>query len=244
MFQRHNGEIDSGVDYSSHWIPYSDLMAGLLGVFALTLVVAIAGFGAPLQEVEESLEARKAVAEKLREEFEGDTRVTISESGAVSLQGEVLFESNRDTLSAKGMQVLTNVVPRYLGVVQANEDVRENLHRVRVEGHADREPPRGMERGSDEAYLYNMKLSQRRATSVVSFLLESDSLKTFRSFMKDMFVASGRSSADPIRDEQTQKIDDDASRRIQLDLVLKDEALVDSLLGILGKLNLSSGGDQ
>ncbi len=227
MFSRRQ-EISLGhVDVSSFWIPYSDLMAALLGIFALLLLVTIFKLGEPLDEVKRLLQEREAVVEQLRETLGEGQGIHVTESGSIRLEGEILFDSADDQLREDGKATLLEIMPEYLRALSAHETFKEHLDRILIEGHAD---PKYALDDTLGAYLYNLGLSQRRASSVVEFLLESDELIEHRVFMKKYFMASGRSSTDPVFDEITGQIDDARSRRIQIDFKMDDTRLVKELI--------------
>jgi len=195
-------------------------MAALLGIFALLLLVTIYRLGEPLDEVKKILEERDAIVKELQDSFEGDKGIQVTESGSIRLKDNILFRFNDDELQEEGKRALLAVMPEYLDALSRHETFRAHLDRILIEGHAD----------SVGGYLYNLKLSQRRASSVVEFLLTCDELLDYRSFMQTYFLASGRSSTDPVFDENTLQVDNDRSRRIQIDFRMDDTRLVKELI--------------
>lgn len=227
MFMRRWSRSGGGADFAGFWIPYSDLMAALLGVFALLLIVTVYRMGQPLNEVRDVLEERQTVSQELREYFKDDNRVEITGAGSLRLKGEVLFATNTDSLSDSGRATLLDIMPRYLAVITSRDSFENQLSRVLVEGHAD---PSFAGDDSLAGYLYNLGLSQRRAASVVTFLMSADRLEVYREFMREYFMASGRSSTDLVFNEATGEPDYERSRRIQIDFLMKDEELVEDLM--------------
>lgn len=231
MFHAKKSPVAGSTDQSSFWIPYSDLMAGLLGIFALLLVVTIYKLGEPLEDVRSLLEERRAVVEDLKSSFRGDDRIEITDAGSIRFLGEILFDPGKDELSDDGQQVLTDLMPKYLAVISSRDQFVEQLSRILVEGHAD--PSFALD-DSLAAYIYNLDLSQRRAASVVEFLLQSTTLSEHEEFMQSFFMASGRSSTDLIKDETSGAVDFARSRRIQIDFLMKDNELVDKIMKEIG----------
>jgi len=218
-------------DISGFWVPYSDLMAGLLGIFALLLIVTVYKLGEPLDDVRSLLEERRAVVEELKSIFRSDDRLEITEAGSIRLKGEILFEPGDDQLSVDGQIVLAEVMPCYLGVITSRDQFTGQLSRILVEGHAD--PSFALD-DTLAAYLYNLDLSQRRAASVVQFLLSIEELSKHKAFMQKYFMASGRSSTDLVRNVDTGEFDYTRSRRIQIDFLMKDNELVDKIMHEIG----------
>ena len=228
MFGRKTFGARGASDFSGFWIPYSDLMAALLGVFALLLIVTIYKMGEPIKDVQDLLKERRQVVEELRANFAADERIEITEAGSIRLKGEVLFSSNADSLSATGRSILLDIMPQYLSVVTSREKFASQLSRILVEGHAD---PSFAGVDPLAGYLYNLGLSQRRAASVVAFLMSATELAEYRAFMEAYFMASGRSSTDLVMNMATSTVDSARSRRIQIDFLMKDGELVDELMG-------------
>ena len=226
MFSRKSRTGYESTDLSGFWIPYSDLMAGMLGIFALLLVTTVYKLGDPLQNVKEVLEERQQVVEELKVKFFTDKDVEITDAGALRMKGEVLFEINGDTLSPGGRELLLRVMPKYLDVVLSFTGFKEHLNRILVEGHAD---PTYRNDDSLAAYIYNLDLSQRRAAHVVSFLIEDPEMEMYRPILKKYVMASGRSSTDLVFDDSGLP-DYDRSRRIQIDFVMKDQDLLQKVL--------------
>ena len=231
MFRSNDNHAFDSSDQSSFWIPYSDLMAGLLGIFALLLVITIYKLGEPLNDVRSLLEERRAVVEDLKTSFRGDKRIEITDAGSIRFLGEILFEPGNDELSNDGREVLTDLMPKYLDVITSRQQFTNQLSRILVEGHAD--PSFALD-DSVAAYLYNLDLSQRRAASVVEYLIQSDVLHVHEEFMQRFFMASGRSSTDLIKDGRTGEVDFARSRRIQIDFLMKDKELLNTIMKAIG----------
>jgi len=217
---------------SDFWIPYSDLMAGLLGVFAMLLVTTLYSLGQRVADIDEIVEERKAVVEALRNRFEHDPRVTVNrDTGTLTLSGDVLFAPDEWDLTELGRNTLRDIMPTYLGVVLADRMIERHLEQLIIEGHADSTYNR---RGPDDhdsemAYEYNLELSQKRAFSVMQYMLSEPSLAAYREGLKEFATANGRSFAVP---ETTPEgaYDQDASRRIEITLSLRDHDLLQSIL--------------
>jgi len=215
------------------------MMAALLGVFVLLLIATVYHLGKPLQEVESALKERKALADHIRETVGPDsTIVTISKSGVITFRGDVLFAVGDPNLSAKGKQVLSDIMPPILdklfdGEHPTAQNFESQLERISIEGHADSTFNRRLhpEYVSDPeaSYKYNLELSQQRAFSVMKYLLNEPALSnSVRDKLKRYATASGRSHVDPERIYGYYSYE--KSRRIEIKFQMKDKMLLDRLV--------------
>lgn len=217
---------------SEDWIPYSDLMAGLLALFALLLVTSVFELKEDQREIREILESRQQLIADLKEMFSGSVNVTIDDEGRLRLEESVLFLEGEAELGDRGEQILTEAMPKYIEAVFANERVRKELDAIHVVGHTN---SRGESRNQpeEERYLYNLGLSQARAASVVEHVRTIPLLVDDRADLTRYLKASGRSFADRImtrNPDGTEVEDFDRSRRIEIFFSLKDGDMVQRLL--------------
>ncbi|OCX43626.1 hypothetical protein A7X81_01305 [Campylobacter ornithocola] len=130
-----------------------------------------------------------------------DTNITLdSNSGAIVLPSEVLFDTNSFTLKAQAKENLKAILTQYFDSILKDENILNSIENIVIEGHTD----------SSGSYIYNLDLSQKRAYAVMSFI---------HSFYKDprlqkLLMASGRSYSDVIMKDG--KEDKEASRRIEI----------------------------
>lgn len=228
-----------------YWLSYSDLLAGLLMVFTLMLLAALYSYQSGVDGVREILAVRQDVVETLRQEFqEGETRlVEVQDDGTIRFAEDVLFGFDAATLAPANEEIVRTFARQYLGVLFENprfNAFRDEISSIVVEGHTDDSGP----------YVYNLDLSQRRASSVMTVLLgEVDPRHEFR--LQRLITASGRSYAEPIcldgavdqsspadvgasdRCAAQGGIDRNKSRRIEIRFELKDRALLERLLDLL-----------
>jgi chemotaxis protein MotB len=154
------------------------------------------------------------IVDRLREQFSG-RRVVVNTDGSIAISdGEaVLFDQDSAELREEGKVALDAVLAAYLEVFFGNEHFGRYLNRIVVAGHTN----------TDGTYLYNSRLSLRRAGAVVDYLHTSyeNRPEKERKFLEQHLVATGRSYSDPIRLDG--KEDKDASRRIEFSFTLKDD---------------------
>lgn len=237
---------------------YSDLMAGLLLMIILLLVLLIANYRTEviareqqleskeelLQEKEELLREtedkyrevqtyleervgiRRHIIEDLIAAFsESDLELEIDpDTGAIRIPGAVLFAFNEHSLTQAGMDYLEEFVPAYAAVL-LNPAHKEHLEQIIVEGHTD----------SSGGYLYNLRLSQRRALAAVEYILGGDShAPDHPPALTEFITANGRSFSSPILKEDG-SVDAPRSRRVEFKFRLKDDVFLEEMTEVLLK---------
>jgi chemotaxis protein MotB len=147
-------------------------------------------------------------------------RIKLDKSGALRISSNILFDKDKAVLKDEAKKELEEVFTRYIMTLVVNPKIKSHLDKIIIEGHTD----------SDGGFLYNLNLSQARAYSVMNFLL---SLKLAKDYdIKKYILASGRSYLDPILDENG-KEDKDASRRIEIKFLLKNDKAMQEIERIL-----------
>lgn len=160
-------DIDAGLEHSTVWAVFGDLMSGLLGAFVLILVGVL---GVQLELVS-SLEAevqKRQAEEQRREALEkalavplASGRVTLA-NGRIGISGSVLFALNSAELQPEGRQVLQSLAPplaAYLGT---------RAEMLMVSGFTDDRPVLDTNR----RFADNWDLSAQRALTVTRALIE------------------------------------------------------------------------
>ena len=160
-------DSDAGLEHSTVWAVFGDLMSGLLGAFVLILVGVL---GVQLELVS-SLEAevqKHQAEEQRRQALEralavplASGRVTLAD-GRIGISGSVLFALNSDQLQPEGRQVLKSLaapLAAYLG---------ERDEMLMVSGFTDDRPVRD----SNRQFADNWELSAQRALTVTRALID------------------------------------------------------------------------
>jgi outer membrane protein OmpA-like peptidoglycan-associated protein len=220
-------------DEGEHWLTVSDLMAGLMMVF---LFIAIAFMRHT--EIERNKIRDVAVAyqenqvkiyEDLMSEFSNDLEnweATI-DNETLSFQfnsPEVLFDTGESTLKPEFESILSDFIPRYLGVLEGFID---SIDEVRIEGHTSSEW--GLDTSPDDAYFFNMTLSQNRTRSVLNYAYMRTNLSSAnRQWIKSSFAAVGMASSrlkyindciEELANTTECKEDQEASRRVSFRVI-------------------------
>lgn len=134
--------------------------------------------------------------------------VSVADNGNIVINEGLVFDYNSSTVKPEGKQLLKQLAYSFEKVLD-NEEIRENIDAISIQGHTD-------ERGSAE---YNRELSAKRATSVVDYLLQTN--QTLESRYGSYFVASGYSEFRPINTKATEDAYSQ-NRRIEISVILKD----------------------
>lgn len=140
--------------------------------------------------------------------------------GSLRLSSNVLFDEGKFELKEDSKIALKNALYDYFQTILDNPEINEHVDKIVIEGHTN----------SKGTYLYNLELSQKRAYSVMDFLLTLDFKNQEK--LKKLIAASGRSFLDPINFKSGEE-DVDASRRIEIKLSLKNEDAIKEIAKLL-----------
>ncbi len=203
------------------------MMSGLMLVF---LFIAI-GFMIEMQSQKDEMkdiaisyrDAKANLNEALHEEFEDDLKewnADITKDNAVVFSSpEVLFEVSSSEINPEFKKVLAEFFPRYIKILsQFKDEIKE----LRVEGHTSDTWEAASSK--KEIYLNNMKLSQKRAFSVLAYCysLEDEVTKENRAWLEKFFRASGMAFAELKEIEK--------ARRVEFVIAMKSEERVYEIL--------------
>lgn len=145
-------------------------------------------------------------------------------TGSIALESDVLFESGKYELTARGKDFVDRFLPVYLNVL-FSEEYKSYVSEIIVEGHTD----------STGGYLSNLELSQQRALAVASYVLGSDCRAVsadVKNQLRPVVTVNGRSSSDRIFDANGVE-NMAASRRVVFKFRLTDEQMIQQLRQIL-----------
>lgn len=141
-------------------------------------------------------------------------------NGTLRLSSNILFDEGKFVLKDSAKNALKNAVYDYFKTILQNKEINKHIDKITIEGHTN----------TKGTFLYNLELSQKRAFSVMDFLLSLNFEN--KENLKKLIVASGRSFLDPINDENGIE-DKNASRRIEIKFSLKNEEAIKEIANIL-----------
>jgi len=187
-------------DDGENWLPVSDLMAGLMMVFLFIAIVFMRDISIERDKIKDVAVAYQqnqvAIFDALNIEFKNnlDLWKASIDKETLSFQfnsPEVLFDSGKSTLKDEFQLILIDFMPRYLAVLDKYKD---SIDEVRIEGHTSSEW--GEATSPDDAYFFNMALSQNRTRSVLRYSYSSLGLKDeYKGWVKNSFSAVGLASS-------------------------------------------------
>ena len=160
---------------------------------------------------------RLSVREKLKSAIEtqlGRTSptsgqiATIGNNGDIAVNESLVFEYNSYAIKKQAKPFLDSLA-KALGNLLADDQVRENIDTVVIQGHTD-------ERGSAS---FNWDLSAKRATAVLDYLFQSN--KTLADTYGSYFAASAFSKFRPINPAKAEAAYQQ-NRRIEISVVPRD----------------------
>jgi outer membrane protein OmpA-like peptidoglycan-associated protein len=183
-----------------HWIPFSDLMTGLMMMFMLIAIIFMVKVEADAQKVKDiaiiydEMKARLYI--DLQKEFENDLAAWGAELDPDLTmrfkEPDVLFDTGKATLKKRFIEILDDFFPRYVKIL-ASETYRVSIKEIRIEGHTSSiwsESTR-----SDDAYFLNMELSQSRTRSVLQHALTRPQISAEQGWLRQHLTANGLSSS-------------------------------------------------
>ncbi len=196
-------------DDNQFGLSIGDLMAALLMIFVLLLI-------GTMLKLQDEFDSKSNVAERYKElqielyndlysEFESDLMLWDAEIDSTLTirfkEPDVLFDVGSSSLKLSFSKILDNFFPRYIKVLQY-EKYKEHIEEIRIEGHTSIEGRVGM--NEQEAYFYNMKLSQDRTRSVLQYCLTLLN-NNVELWTRERATANGLSSVKPIAENETEE---------------------------------------
>ena len=157
------------------------------------------------EQIDQIIGVKADVIEALKKEFsKNNIDVNIdAQTGALTLQSNVLFNYDESDLSDAGKTALEQILPIYCKVL-LQDDYKDYLAEIIIDGYTD----------TDGDYSYNLQLSQQRSLAVAQYLLDiqgnflsSDQSGDLQQFL----TVNGHSMANPVLDADG-NVDKDASR--------------------------------
>lgn len=242
----------------SEWLSVSDLMAGLMVIF---LFIAIVIFVRPDDEAEETLrqnilnlekkltqvdrqrlkileivaqwqEREEEIYNALYKEFEDDLKEWGAEIERETLlirflveTPKILFKSGEYTISGWFQDILTDFYPRYIETLAPYKEVIDEL---RIEGHTS---PEWEDTSPEEAYIYNMRLSQNRTREVLEFVFNLPEIEGELEWLQSTVTANGLSSSRPPSEQEVEDLVQ--LRRVEFRVRTKDRSEILRILEVV-----------
>ena len=157
----------------SDWLPFSDLMTGLMVIFMFIAIAYMLQVQQEQAERDEIFSEFQAVKESLYTELDSVFRDDFSQWEVVLDKDLSIKFTNPDILFASGQarirthfrRILDEFLPRYFDVL-LQEKYKGKILEVRIEGHTDTTPAIAYDR---DPYIGNVLLSQLRSAEVLAY---------------------------------------------------------------------------
>lgn len=215
------------------WPSFTDLLATILLVILLFLMAIIVNQQVKAEQREVDLTEkelqieqqeelinyltgiRKDIILELENEFaQTDLDIEIDkETGSIKFRNDLLFETGKHEIRPAFKKELQTFIPKYFTILYGKYS--EYISDIVVEGHTD-------DVGS---FMYNLDLSQKRAFSVVKYIL-SDEIGHFpyKELVQNQLTANGRSESQLKYFDDGTTVDREKSRRVEFKFRLKNYA--------------------
>lgn len=186
-----------------HWIPLSDLMTGLMMLFMLIAIIFMVKVENDANKVKDIALIYDEMRAQLYQDLYSEFQKNLTDWGAELdrdltfrfKEPNVLFDVGKDSLKPKFTQILNEFFPRYVKIINADK-YRDSIEEIRIEGHTS--SVWNSNTNANEAYFFNMALSQSRTRSTLQYVLTLPQLQKQQSWLKAHLTANGLSSSKPI----------------------------------------------
>lgn len=200
MINKYRRTVNKEEEHSNFWPTFTDLLATILMVVIMLLISSESMVGGVEQGIASNV--NNSVKQTLKEN--GIPIEIDQESGEVTFGETALFDTDSDQLKPEAKEILKVFVPKYAETIY--KDYGDYISKIIVEGHTD----------DVGTYIYNLDLSQRRAFSVVNFIVgEEIGDYKYKDKLTGDIIAVGRSKAEPIKNNDD-SVNRDKSRRVEI----------------------------
>lgn len=200
MINKYRRTVNKEEEQSNFWPTFTDLLATILMVVIMVLISSESMVGGVEQGIASNV--NNSVKQTLKEN--GIPIEIDKESGEVTFGETALFDTDSDQLKPEAKEILNIFVPKYAETIY--KDYGDYISKIIVEGHTD----------DVGTYIYNLDLSQRRAFSVVNYIVgEEIGEYKYKDKLTEDIIAVGRSKAEPIKNNDN-SINRDKSRRVEI----------------------------
>ncbi|MDR0385235.1 MAG: OmpA family protein [Prevotellaceae bacterium] len=220
----------------NQWVSISDLMSVLMMVFlfiSITYMLNVAGERDKIKEVAVTYnKLQNELYDDLMTEFKNDLGEWNANIDKRTLSfrfesPEVLFTMGSSTLQPRFKNILDSFFFRYVNIL-TNEKYKPDVEEIRIEGHTSSEW--SFDAPDDQAYFYNMELSQDRTRKVLEYVLSDIRIEENRGWIKERLTANGLSSSKIVRINGIE--DKERSRRVEFRVRTNAEKRIVKILEI------------
>ena len=210
------------------WASYSDMMAGLLMIFALTTVITLLDIGARLIEPTRAVKEWEKVLHDICNDpdlAKMDNVKIDCNTGALIISDENLrFGFSRTALGQEAEEVLRKAVPKYMEVIYRYPNFLNLIEVIEISGHTDKEDARGA----------NPYFSRERAGQTLDFLMKEPAMEPYEEILNKRAITAGYS--DTLFPLDCQEDRCAAARRVEIAVRLNDHEVLKEFLRILKQI--------
>ena len=212
----------------SYWMSFSDLMAGLLMIFALAMAITLLDIGKRLIEPAKVVREWERVIQDICHDSELRKIPNIDvdcNTGALVISDQNLrFGFAETALGEEAELILRQAVPKYFEIISRYPAFVNRIDHIEISGHTDRVDILGM----------NPQISRERAGRVYGFLLKEPSMEPYRELFKKKAITAGYTDiffpSDCLQDKC------DKARRVEIKIELQEKDILKDFLRILKKV--------
>lgn len=205
-------------DNDTSWINIADVMSALMMIFMFISIVFL------YQLLNEKEIYKVQLNKALHEEFDKDLKewkAVITEDNIMRFDSP--FQTGSDEIPQSFEKILSEFFPRYIRVLTLKEFKKE-IDEIRVEGHTSNGWGEATQK---QSYLYNMNLSQKRASNVLTYCykLENSLITQNLNWLQKNLRANGMSFSNLLyKSDSTTIQDEQRSKRVEFKVVTKEHS--------------------
>lgn len=201
------------------WVSISDMMSGLMMVFLFIAISYMINVVSEKNKIKEIAVTYNRLQGELYEDLNKAFKEKLDDWGAeIDRQSlaitfnspEVLFETDSYIIRPKFKRILDEFFPKYIEILSGTK-YKDDIEEIRIEGHTSSEA-KGF--SIDQAYYYNMRLSQDRTRSVLEYVLELPKISEQKDWVRKNLTANGLASSKVVLQTNGQE-DRNKSRRVE-----------------------------
>lgn len=211
-----------------YWASYSDLMAGILLVFAVasvgSMIVTYKQLVEPTMPLQQWQEFVHGMCndQSLRTKH---SKVDCDTGRLIIQQDSLRFALNKTELNQEGKDVLMRIIPNYLDKIRNYKGFESRLESIEISGHTD----------STGDFKDNVYVGSARAANVLNFLIEEPRMTRHSALLQKKAFSAGYADTVPptsSRLGQHGRNWPDA-RRIEIQIHLKESSILRELMKML-----------
>jgi len=221
-------EKNSAWSPEGYWASYSDLMAGILLVFAVasvgSMIVTYRQLVEPTKPLQQWQEFVHGMCEDKRLNTE-HSKVDCNTGRLIIRQDSLRFALNKTELNDDGKTVLMRLIPNYLDKIHDYEGFESRLKSIEISGHTD----------STGEFKDNVYVGSARAANVLNFLIAEPRMARHSELLqKKAFSAGYADTVPPTSSSQRQHTRNwPDARRIEIQIHLNETSILQALMKML-----------